>query len=123
MSLVAVIPAAAARRIVASAALLRSPHDGEVLAAARAVERLLSPHGVHLDALVEAALQPSCGDGLDRPRPNRRTHQDAARWCLGAGYWNSRERDFLLSMTRPGGLSPRQSDWLKRLCDRRGRGA
>lgn len=115
------IPAADARRIIASMARLRSPHDGEVVAAARAVGRLLAPHGVYVEALAAAALAPSpCSDDR-RAWPQKRPHNEAANWCLEASYWSARERDFLATATWLAKLSPKQADWLDRLCARRGR--
>ena len=123
MSLIPAIPVADARRIVACAALLRSPQDGEALGAARAVERLLSPHGVHIDALVAAALQGPGGASEREPRQYRPPHQVTAWWCLEAQYWSAREGDFLLSITRIRQISPKQAEWLERLSERRGREA
>ena len=123
MSLIPCIPAADARRIVACAALLRSPQDGEALGAARALERLLSPHGLNADVLVAAALR---GPGeADKPGPgqHRPRHQAAAKWCIEKPCWNERERDFLVSIVRVDRLSVKQGEWLKRLCERRGRKA
>ena len=123
MSLIPVIPAADARRIVACAALLRSPQDGEALGAARALERLLSPHGLHADALVAAALQ-GRGNADDVPRrQHQQRHQSAARWCLAVSCWNEHERDFLVRIARLDRVSVKQGEWLTRLCERRKAGA
>ena len=112
------------RRIVASAALLRSPQDGEVLAAARAVERLLSPHGLRLDAVVEAGLsQRGCRTKADSPRPDpsQPKHHKVVRWCLERQFWNDRELAFQKDIMRVDRLSAKQSDWLQSLYERRGR--
>lgn len=122
ISLIPVIPAADTRRIVACAALLRSPQDGEALGAARALERLLLPHGLHVDALVAAALHRPNGADNVRQCQHRPQHQAAALWCLEAHYWSEREGDFLLSITRLHRISPKQTEWLERLSERRGRG-
>lgn len=119
MSLIPVIPDADVRRIVACAALLRSPQDGEALGAARALERLLRPHAVHVDALVAAALARPVGADDARPAPRRRLHQSAALWCLEAPYWNAREREFLASISTLDRLSIKQGEWLSRLYERR----
>ena len=123
MSLIPCIPAADARRIVACAALLRSPQDGEALGAARAVERLLSPHGIHIEALVAAALKAPGGASEGQSRQHKSPHQATAWWCLEAQYWSEREADFLLSVTRLPLISPKQAEWLERLSERRGRQA
>ena len=123
MSLIPCIPAGDARRIVACAALLRSPQEGEALGAARAVERLLSPLGIHIDALVAAALQAPGGAGEGQSRQHKPPHQATAWWCLEAQYWSEREADFLLSVTRLPLISPKQAEWLERLSERRGRQA
>ena len=120
MTALPAISAADARRIIASMARLRSPHDGEVVAAARAVERLLAPHGIYVEALAAAALQPRrhADESATRKQP-RATHRDAARWCLEAKYWGARERDFLEQAARLSKLSAKQTEWLKHLFDRR----
>ena len=123
MSLIPAILAADARRIVACAALLRSPQDGEALGAARAVERLLSPHGIHIDALVAAALRAPGGVGEGQPRQHKPPHQATAWWCLEAQYWSEREAGFLFSIARLPRISPKQTEWLERLSERRGRQA
>jgi len=117
------IPPADARRIVASMARLRSPHDGEVVAAARAVGRLLAPHGVYVEALAAAAFAAPDSADERRSRPQPRSHSEAANWCLEASYWSARERDFLATATWLPKLSAKQADWLDRLCARRGREA
>ena len=114
------IPAADARRIVASMARLRSPHDGEVIAAARAVSRLLAPHGVYLEALAQAALCPPARAITERPPQSESARAD---WCLQANCWNATEREFLAKVTWLATLSPKQRAWLDRLCARRGREA
>ena len=124
MSLIPEIPATQVRRIVASAALLRSPQDGEVLAAARAVERLLSPHGLRLDAVIEAGLsQRGCRTKTDSPRPDpsQPKHHKVACWCLERQCWSERELAFLKEIMRVDRLSAKQSDWLQSLYERRGR--
>lgn len=122
MNLIPVIPAADTRRIVACAALLRSPQDGEALGAARALERLLLPHGLHVDALVAAALQRPDAARHDRQHQHQPQHHATALWCLEAHYWSARECDFLASVTRLHRISPKQAEWLERLSERRGRG-
>ena len=114
------IPTGDARKIVGCLALLRSPHDGEVVAAARAVERLLKPYGLHVDAIAEAAL--GSQQAVARlPAPTfHEFHQQDAQWCLKRTLWNAKETDFLTRMANQATITPRQRSWLNDLCDRRG---
>jgi hypothetical protein len=119
-----VIPDAAARRIIASMALLRSPNDCEVVAAARGIERLLAPYGIYVESIGAASLMPERQAPAEpRREPPRRKHQAAAIWCLEASCWNRRERDFLADAMRLRSLSSKQAAWLEALCARRGREA
>ena len=100
----------AAQRIAAIAALIQSNHDGEALAACRALVAALDRHGLRIaDVILVALAAPA---------------EDADYWwqacacdCLDSepfrGCWSDRTRDFLHQMTKwPREPSPAQRAWL-----------
>ncbi len=98
---------------------LASPHDGEVVATVRAIERTLRSAGLDLHALAESITPPE----PSRP-PAPRSLRDIALWCRDNNNdrLNEREMKFvadvnaLLFVGRY--LSPKQSSWLRSLFER-----
>lgn len=100
------------RRLISALSLLASDKDGEVVAAARAACRLLSPYGVTPAELIGIALDPPA-----KPKPDPfagfpsggalRSHEALARMCLvrGAEVLNSWEMGFLESIIRERSLN------------------
>ena len=120
MSALATIPPADARKLVGCIARLRSDHDGEIIAAARASNRLLDRFGLRLETVVEAAFSASATPGKSPPRATSCDHRAAASWCLERDCWNERELSFLHSAATLACLSEKQRAWLGDLCNRAG---
>jgi hypothetical protein len=95
--------------------LLASDHDGEVVAAARALGRTLESVGEDFHSLAAAIERPA--PATTRPEGD---HRSMARWLLNSGArLNPREFSFLTGMsTRFGSLSERQSSWLQAIFER-----
>jgi hypothetical protein len=101
--------------------LLSSPQDGEALAAARALGRMLARDGKDFHWLA---------DHLDGPAPHPNghdrdleDHRAAAEWVLRHVQHRLRpkEVDFLETMTGwLGDPTPKQAAWLSKLCARYG---
>ncbi|RVJ23444.1 hypothetical protein [Sinorhizobium medicae] len=103
--------------------LLSSDHDGEIVAAARALGRALKKMGKDwhwLAGLIDGDHEP--------PRQQRRRetvedHQAAAEWLLKTVRQHLRENeiDFLETMQDwRGDPTPRQQAWLEKICRRWG---
>jgi hypothetical protein len=84
--------------------LLASDRDGEVVAAARAIGRILRSNGLDWHDFAQAL----CPD-------NQRDWHDTLAFCAAhMGALNSRERDFLRGIARQrSDLTPKQRDWLE----------
>jgi hypothetical protein len=101
---------------------LGSPHDGEVVAAARAIGRLLNRQGLSLTDLGQALV----AEPVERVAYAERDPPED--WRAMASYCASRdelltpkEADFIgnLRRLRPGARpSPKQQDWLRAIFDR-----
>jgi hypothetical protein len=93
---------------------LGSNHDGEVVATARAIERVLRGVGHDWHDLVKGLHLPvaqsdACSDWRD----------DLAYCAENMDCFDDHERDFLRSMAHwRGQPSPKQRDWLAALADR-----
>lgn len=113
-----ILDPAETRRLTSTLALLASPVDGEVLAAAGAAKRILAKRGLGFtDLAVRQMLPPPSSHRSDEPV---RQHQQQARRCLSSPHasWKPHESKFLQQMaeqlrkpTQP------QQDWLDGLCD------
>ena len=108
------------RRVVAAAALMTSDKDGEVVAAARATNRLLAPHSLGLADVVAAGLDAVSTRGAMRspasgmqPVTPLRPHQLQARMCLAyPELLTDWEREFAASVADQRTLSDKQRDRL-----------
>lgn len=116
------LPPGDRRRLAASLALLASPIDGEVVAAARAVKRVLDKHGLDMASLTMplVSFEPLAADeGVGPVRDRRaqeRDHQRLAHVLLRTGRaWSTWERGFLESMSRQVMASAGQRDKLEEL--------
>ena len=92
--------------------LLSSPHDGEVVSSARAIERSLKAVGLDFHALVGALV----GEAeLVEPQSWR----ELARWCRDhdSGQLSIKERAFVRDMTHrlvcDGKPTEKQAGWLR----------
>ena len=118
-----VLDPAEARRLSSSLALLASPIDGEVLAAAGAAKRILEKKGLGFgDLAVRTMLAPP--SPRSTPPPPRsyetralREHQRRAKGFAACGFkWNDWERDFLASIAAwDGSLTGKQRSRLDQL--------
>jgi hypothetical protein len=96
--------------------LLASPHDGEVIASARAIERTLRSAGLDLHALAKALCEravPICLTPTLRPAD----WVGIARWCRDhdGGFLSEKERSFvadMLARARFQNPSDKQTKWL-----------
>jgi hypothetical protein len=92
------------RRLTACLSRLASPHDGEIIAAAKAAERILDKMGLRFgDLTIAAALPPPeprpRHTRRERCRPTRQAHQQRAYILLHCGFaWSDWEREFLYSI-------------------------
>jgi hypothetical protein len=107
------------RRAALSAGLLTSSHDGEVVAAARALCGLLAKGGFDPRGVVAAGLERS-SDPASTSRPQAPaaagyygTWKQRARMARLSPYLNDWERSFLTDITNQASLSARQEDKLK----------
>jgi hypothetical protein len=96
--------------------LLSSNHDGEVLAAVRAIDRVLKSSRLSWHDLAQAICLPPpavhpCND---------RDWRDLLAFCASRmSSLSSREREFLRSIARwRGDLTERQRDWLEVIADK-----
>jgi hypothetical protein len=114
------------RRLKSSLALLGSPHDGEVVAAARGVGRILAKAGLgfaDLCPLTPAQPKPIRPDTSDwqpfrpKPAPLLREHQRKAKLLSVCRFeWNDWERKFLASIAAwDSPLSAKQAQQLREL--------
>ena len=109
------IPDRDRRRVVSAAGLLASDKDGEVVAAARAVCRLLKPLGTTPAALIDAALAPKPSDAGFGWEPVR-DHRHLARACLAMdAHLNAWEIGFLDDVSRQPRLTDRQLAKLRQI--------
>jgi hypothetical protein len=116
MSRLALAPADA-RRAALSAGLLASNHDGEVVAAARALCGLLQKGGLDPSAVIAAGLsggeRDRYGAAAVRSVDARRPWRERARRARLSPYLNDWERDFLSDVVGWSSLSARQEATLK----------
>ena len=107
------------RRAALSAGLLASDHDGEVVAAARALVCLLKKGDLDPAAVVTAGLESVAAPPL--PAPKRypcgypRPMRDRAWMARSSPNLNDWERGFLNDIIRCSSLSPRQEDMLRKI--------
>lgn len=108
---------------------LGSPHDGEVLAVARAIGRQLERHGLgwnDLGAAIAAdpAVRVVYRDRQPEPDPAAEDWREMAAFCASRGeLLSEKEHDFVRTMARvlrrPGAEpTPKQAAWLAALHDR-----
>jgi hypothetical protein len=85
--------------------MLSSDRDGEVVAAARAITKILQDAGGDWHDLVAAMLAPAA----------HREVRDVVQWCLSHRFFLSpRDRGFLENVARQlKPLSPKQEKWLR----------
>ncbi len=104
-------------RIRATAALLASPQDGEVLGAARALCRLFGKQGLEPADVVGAGLVKSLSTSTSaQPAPVSilRQHQVGARQCLAyPNLLSDRELEFLGNIAAARAISDKQFRWLQ----------
>ncbi len=113
--------ALAAPKIAKLIPLLASEHDGEVVATARAIERVLKGEGLDLHSLVEALCEPAPVAYVPPPPTEKKpeTWDEIARWCRtrDAGDLSSKERKFVWDMVRRAGTGVEPTDkqlkWLR----------
>jgi hypothetical protein len=109
------IPRETLRKVAAIIPRLGSNHEGEIVAAARALERTLASANQGFSDLANTILPPSpVTQPLKKSAPDWR---QTARWCAayGVGVLNERELEFVDDLARSRGfrsLSPRQEAWL-----------
>jgi hypothetical protein len=104
--------------------MLATEHDGEVVAAVRAISRTLKGAGMDFHALVEALCEPKHGTYVPPPPPPEKqpeTWCEIAIWCRNhdGGDLSYKERKFVLDMIRrtATGYEPteKQATWLRAL--------
>ena len=103
---------------------LGSPHDGEVLSAARTLARILDKHGFNFNDLAIALLaEPVTRIVYRGPEPKSEWRQ-IADWCVDHEEWMShKDFEFVASMrlilSQPGTEpTPKQAKWLQNILDR-----
>ena len=102
--------------------MLSSEHDGEVLSAARSINRILAAIGLDWHWLISRLNAPP-GPAAGRSTAFAGDHQLAARWLLDSrgSALREKDRDFLETMTVwRGAPSEKQAVWLVNLCQRYG---
>jgi hypothetical protein len=96
--------------------MLSSNHDGEVVAAARAIDRVLKSSRLDWHDLVDAICLP-----LPAVQPcDDRDWKDLLAFCASRmSHLNGRERGFLRSIARwRGDLTEKQRDWLESIAEK-----
>jgi hypothetical protein len=106
------VPATSAATLGKLIPLLASDHDGEVVATARAIDRVLKSSGRDWHDLAASICLPV-------PAPNVDWRREA-RFCAGhAKRLSERELDFIASLARwRGEPSQKQRQWLRNIADR-----
>jgi len=107
------------RRLRSLVLLLGSPSDGETIAAARGIGRLLNRHGLSLHDLADTIAP----DAAIADAPNDDAHwHDLALWLsMRSDTLTARQANFVATMAArdPGNPpSPAQLDWLHGLVER-----
>ena len=115
------------RRAALSAGLLASDHDGEVVAAARALVGLLKkgdldPAGVVSAGLSAVSAPPMLAKPRDRGGVHPRPIRERAMMARYAPNLNAWERGFLNDVCNRSGLSQRQESTLKAIIAKAERG-
>jgi hypothetical protein len=110
------------RRLASCLSRLAGPYDGEIIAAAKAAERILDKMGLRFGDLTIASALPAPERRPHRTRrercqPTRQAHQQRAYLLLHCGFaWNDWEREFLYSIHGwTSKLSDKQADRLREL--------
>jgi hypothetical protein len=103
--------------------LLTSDKDGEVVASARAIDRLLKSAGLDIHDIVESVSTPKRVVVYGGPEWDEdsvpQSWRDLARWCRDhdGGRLNSAERKFVVDMANRlvlgGEPTEKQADWLR----------
>jgi hypothetical protein len=103
------VPATIAPTLGKLIPLLASNHDGEVIATARAIDRVLKSSGRDWHDLAATICLPAPADW-----------RREARFCAGnAARLSERELDFIVTLARYRGIpSPKQQQWLRDIADR-----
>lgn len=107
----------ARRRVAASARLLLSDKPSEVVAALRAMDRLL-PEGVTVPDLIEQALSAPLRRDVVHPVAAQRPWQQRAQMALSSPHLNDWERGFLTNIGRKFELTPRQRAKLEMIAEK-----
>ncbi len=95
--------------------LLATEHDGEVVATARAIDRILKREGLDLHSLVEVLCEPKPVAFVPpppSPEKEPETWGEIARWCRtrDAGDLSNKERKFVWDMVRRAGTGVQPTD-------------
>ncbi len=111
------IPQDTIRKVAAIIPRLGSNHDGEIIAAAKAIERTLAAANHGFVDLADALMPPAHAI-VSSPRKPSPDWKQSARWCAayGVGLLNERALEFvddLASSKSFRTLSPRQEAWLQ----------
>jgi len=112
------IPATTLRKIALIIPRLGSEHDGEIVAAARAIGRMLNTANCGFADLTDALL-PATEHTVHARQPSPpKPWKHTAMWCAqyGANILSDRELEFVDSLLRSTSfrtLSPRQLAWLE----------
>ena len=98
--------------------MLGSDQDGEVIGAARAIERTLKAVGCDWHDLVKIIRSSPVEPVQPQPAEPVRTQYDVAKWCAGHAYrLSERERIFVNDMvsrlTWNGTATEKQTAWLR----------
>ncbi len=103
---------------------LGSPHDGEVLSAARALGRQLDSLDLNFNDLAIALLAEPITQIVYRDPAPLSDWSEIADWCAGhLGWLSDKEADFIVNMCRTlrragAEPTPKQAKWLQDILDR-----
>jgi hypothetical protein len=106
------VPATIAPTLGKLIPLLASNHDGEVIATARAIDRVLKSSGRDWHDLAATLSLPT-------PIPSADWRREARFCAANAKRLSERELDFIVTLARYRGIpSPKQQQWLRDIADR-----